>query len=621
MCGIAGFIARNRRQDSSETLHNMLKVISYRGPDDAGIYEATTQNDLYNVALGHRRLSIIDLSTGHQPIGNEDGSVQVVFNGEIYNFNELRRELTLLGHRFATTSDTEVIVHAYEEFGEECVERFRGMFAFALWDEKQQKLFIARDRFGKKPLFISEANGVLLFASEIKSILAYPGVTVDVNQKAIWDYFAYRYVPGPATLFNGIRKLPPGCYAVWKGGKLYERSYYQPPDRNPILSSYSLADPVGVFLEKLDEAVRIRMVSDVPFGAFLSGGIDSSAIVALMARHSTLPIKTFSVGFAEKEYSENEYARIIAQQFSTDHHELIVSPDHMMSELSMLVKHRDAPVSEPADIPIFLLSKEARKTVRMVLTGEGSDEFLGGYNKHQFERYVASYQRIPRWLRHALIEPLINALPYKFRRIKIAVNNMSMENSVERYPHWFGALSHRERQNLVKQRADVGSGMPNSGVQFDTPHTNSALRKILYFDQTSWLPDNLLERGDRMTMAASIEARMPFMDHELVAFISTLPDRYRVKKMILKEAMMHLLPTRILERPKVGFQMPVADWFRTSMREYLHEHLLGSDSKTKEYYSRAVMEQILKEHMQKSHNHEKLLWSLLNLEIWHRSYV
>ena len=393
------------------------------------------------------------------------------------------------------------------------------------------------------------------------------------------------------------------------------------PDRNPILSSYNLTDPVGVFLEKLDEAVRIRMVSDVPFGAFLSGGIDSSAIVALMARHSTLPIKTFSVGFAEKEYSENEYARIIAQQFSTDHHELIVSPDHMMSELYMLVKHRDAPVSEPADIPIFLLSREARKTVRMVLTGEGSDEFLGGYNKHQFERYVASYQRIPRWLRHALIEPLINALPYKFRRIKIAVNNMSMENPVERYPHWFGALSHRERQNLVKQRADVGSGMPNAGVQFDTPHTNSALRKILYFDQTSWLPDNLLERGDRMTMAASIEARMPFMDHELVAFISTLPDRYRVKKMILKEAMMHLLPTRILERPKVGFQMPVADWFRTSMREYLHEHLLGSDSKTKEYYSRAVMEQILKEHMQKSHNHEKLLWSLLNLEIWHRSYV
>ena len=619
MCGIAGFVVSQKVQDTSAILRKMIGAIAHRGPDDAGVFESVTGNGTHLVGLGHRRLSIIDLSTGHQPIGNEDGSIQVVFNGEIYNFNELRGDLLARGHHFATTSDTEVIVHAYEEFGEACVEHFRGMFAFAIWDKNNDKLFLARDRFGKKPLFISEQKGALLFASEIKSILTYPQFHVDVNRDAVWDYFAYRYVPGPSTLFNGIRKLAPGTYAVWEKGRLREHVYYTPPDKTPHSGRQILSDPVGMFLEHLDEAVRIRMVSDVPFGAFLSGGIDSSAIVALMARHSSLPIKTFSVGFAESEYSEHEYAKVIARQFSTDHHELVVSADHMMDELPTLVKYRDAPASEPADIPIYLLSKEARKSVKMVLTGEGADEFLGGYNKHVFERYVAVYQRIPGGFHHALIEPLVNALPYSFRKISTAISNLSIADPVERLPHWFGALSKKERENLVVIRP---SGLSREcDVQFDTPPENSALRRILYFDQTSWLPDNLLERGDRMTMAASLESRMPFMDHELVAFISTLPDHYRVRKSILREAMRHLLPATILDRPKIGFQMPVADWFRGSMRDFLYDHLRGNDSITREYYRQEVLERILKQHMQKTHNHEKLLWSLLNLEIWHRLYI
>lgn len=622
MCGIAGFVAREATSNLSAGLRAMADVIAHRGPDDAGFYEATTHSGAFHVGLAHRRLSIIDLSTGHQPIGNEDDSVQIVFNGEIYNFEELRNDLIARGHRFATASDTETIVHAYEEFGDACVEKFRGMFAFAIWDAARDRLFLARDRFGKKPLFILQHDGNLLFASEIKSLLAFPGLRPEVDHDAVWDYLAYRYVPGPATLFAGIRKLPPGSIAVWKKGELRQSRYYTPPDRHPRSTQTPPADPVGRFLELLDESVKIRMVSDVPFGAFLSGGIDSSAVVGLMARHSSLPVKTFSVGFAEAQYSELVYAATIARQFNTDHHELTVSQDHLMDELPALVRYRDAPVSEPSDIPIYLLSKEAGRSVKMVLTGEGSDEFLGGYPKHVFERYAAGYQVLPAGMRHGLLEPLIHALPYRFRRAKTAVVNLGLDDRQDRMPRWFGALSCKERDELAAFRP---AAERPGGVQFDTPAENSSLRRILYFDQTSWLPDNLLERGDRMTMAASIEARMPFMDHELAAYVSSLPDNYRVRgrqtKWILREAMKRLLPAAILERPKVGFRVPVNEWFRGPMRDYLYDHLTGKDSLTVQYYRRDVLERVLAEHVNGRQNHEKLLWTLLNLEIWHRQYI
>lgn len=615
-------IVEGQVPDGSALLRRMTGAIMHRGPDDAGFFQTHTRDSRYFVGLGHRRLSIIDLNTGHQPIGNEDGSVQIVFNGEIYNFKELRNDLMARGHRFATASDTESIVHAYEEYGDACVDQFRGMFAFAIWDATRERLFLARDRFGKKPLFICQHDGKLLFASEIKSLLAYPGVHPEVDRDAVWDYLAYRYVPGPATLFSDIRKLPPGRITVWEKGELREHCYYKPPDRQPWDGQVPPADPVGRFLELLDESVNIRMVSDVPFGAFLSGGIDSSAVVALMTRHSLLPVKTFSVGFTEAQYSELGYAAAIARRFETEHHELTVSQDHLMDELPALVRYRDAPVAEPSDIPIYLLSKEAGRSVKMVLTGEGSDEFLGGYPKHVFERYVAGYQVLPDVLRYGLVEPLVHALPYRFRRAKTAIVNLGLKDLQDRMPRWFGALSGKERDELVAFRPAAGR---QGGVQFDTSVENSSLRRVLYFDQTSWLPDNLLERGDRMTMAASIEARMPFMDHELAAYVSSLPDHYRVRgwqtKWILREAMKRLLPDPILTRPKVGFRVPVNEWFRGPIRDYLYDHLTGMNSLTMQYYRCDVLERTLSDHENGRQNHEKLLWSLLNLEIWHRQYL
>lgn len=622
MCGIAGLIFPSSDAGQLAALESMGRAIAHRGPDDTGVLQAATADGSWQVGLLHRRLSIIDIATGHQPLGNETGDVQIIFNGEIYNYQPLREELIALGHRFRTASDTETIVHAYVQWGEDCVRHFRGMFAFAIWDARNDRLFMARDPFGKKPLFLWQHEGRLAFGSEIKALLALPGVSAQANEDAIWDYFAYRYAPGPATLFQGIRKLAPGSTATWENGVLRENVYYTPPDSRPRVVTAMPADPVATFLEKLDESVRIRMISDVPFGAFLSGGIDSSAVVALMSRHAGVPVKTFSVGFKEGGFSELAYAADIARQFSTDHHELEVSVDQVIALLPDLVRFRDAPVAEPSDIPIYLLAKESRKTVKMVLTGEGSDEILGGYPKHVYERYAGSYQQLPGVLRRGLIEPAIGALPYRFRRAKTAIVNLGLEAFGERMPRWFGMMSDQERARLVAMPAprrthdaDLGCGGGD----------NSALRRILCFDQKSWLPDNLLERGDRMTMAASLEARMPFMDHELAAYVSSLPDDYRVRgrttKWILREAMKQLLPPAILERSKVGFRVPVNEWFRGPMKDYLYEHLTGASSRTRHYYHAQALQQVLAEHVKGRQNHEKLLWSLLTLEIWHRQYL
>jgi asparagine synthase (glutamine-hydrolysing) len=621
MCGIAGYLSTSAREDLSQALHRMTDAIAHRGPDDVGYFESVATDGRARVGLGHRRLSIIDLSTGHQPLGNADGSVQIVFNGEIYNFEALRAELSARGHTFRTRSDTETIVQAYVEWGTDCVLRLRGMFAFAIWDARRGRLFLARDRFGKKPLFICSQKGLLLFASEIKALLQFPGVVPRVNHAALWDYFRYRYVPAPATLFSDVRKLMPGSWLVCDADGTTESRFYLPPDGTPPQTTPSCPDPVGSFLGQLEESVRIRMISDVPFGAFLSGGIDSSAVVALMARHSNLPVKTFSVGFAETAYSELPHARSIAELFRTEHHELMVSQAHLLEHLPALTRFRDAPVAEPSDIPIYLLAREARRSVKMVLTGEGSDEMLGGYPKHVYERYAAAYQGLPRPLRHGVIEPAIRLLPYRFRRPKTAIANLGIASQAQRMPRWFGALTDEDCARLLTL-APPPNG--HETVLSGAAPGDSPLRAILFFDQTSWLPDNLLERGDRMTMGASLEARMPFLDHELAAFVSALPDAWRVRgfttKRILRLAMRRLLPARILQRPKVGFRVPVNEWFRTSMRDYLLSHLTGPDSRTRSYYRPEQLRRILKEHVDGRHNHEKLLWCLLNLEIWHREF-
>ncbi len=624
MCGIAGAITRPASGVTRETMIRMLDSMAHRGPDGQGLEEFAVA-DGRKAYLGHRRLAIIDPVGGKQPMCDPAAGLALTFNGEIYNFRELRGELVALGHRFRLDSDTEVLLRAYQQWGERSVERLRGMFAFAIWDAGKQRLFMARDRFGEKPLFIRESGTDLYFASEIKALLQLPGARPAVDVSAVWDYLAYRYVPGPKTLLHGIRKLAPGTCANWERGVLTERRYWTAPDASASSSVMPEGDVVEAFLEQLDEAVKLQMVSDVPFGAFLSGGLDSSTIVALMTRHNTR-VKTFSVGFggAEKAYSELGYAGVVAKHFATDHHELEVNPDDLIEHLPKLVGFRDAPVTEPSDIPIYMLAKEASRSVKMVLTGEGSDEILGGYPKHVYERFASGYQMLPGFVRNGLIAPLTHSLPYGFRRAKTAITNLNIEDWKERLPRWFGACSEAEREKLSTLRVN-GHAFGGDVPPFDGDAGNSTLRRILYFDQTSWLPDNLLERGDRMTMAASIESRVPFLDHELAGFVSALPDHYRVKgmktKWILRQAGRSLIPGAILDRPKVGFRVPVNKWFQGPMREYLQDHLQGPGSKTRAYFDARVLDGIIADHVDAKQNHEKLLWALLNLEIWHRQYA
>jgi len=621
MCGIAGWIAEAQSTLTESTLASMLEAIAHRGPDDQGISYFRCAGTEHHVFLGHRRLAIIDPNGARQPMCDTAAGLALTFNGEIYNFRELRSELRQLGYRFTRDSDTEVLLRAYQHWQCEVVHHLRGMFAFAIWDARNERLFLARDRFGEKPLFLYDNGSGLHFASEIKALLRVPGVKTSVNLDAVWDYLAYRYVPGPKTLFRGIRKLMPGTSAVWERGQLKESRYWTAPDRGPLHFQRPQRDAVETFLSRLDEAVKLQMVSDVPFGAFLSGGLDSSTIVALMSRHNSM-IKTFSVGFGEDSYNELAYAAEVATHFGTQHHEVVVAHRDIIERLPRLVALRDAPVSEPSDVPIHMLAREAARSVKMVLTGEGSDEILGGYPKHIFERLAPGYQLLPGIIRNRLIAPLTHALPYGFRRAKTAVTNLNIEDWRERYVRWFGALSRRERDALSVLKLN---GTPSNIPPFDAEPRNSTLRRILYFDQTSWLPDNLLERGDRMTMGASIEARVPFLDHELVAFVSSLPDNFRVRglrsKWILREAGRRLIPERILKRPKVGFRVPINEWFRGEMRDYLVDHLQSASSTTRAYYDARALDQVLTEHLNGRQNHEKLLWALLNLEIWHRQYV
>lgn len=626
MCGIAGWIAPPAADLGPETLTAMLDALAHRGPDGCGQYRVSAGEAL-EVALGHRRLAIIDPEGARQPMIDAEAGLALVFNGEIYNFRALRAVLARHGYVFQRDSDTEVLLRAYQHWGEDVVLHLRGMFAFAVWDARRRSLFLARDRFGEKPLFLRETRGGLFFASEIKALRRLPGPPPSVDLAAVRDLLAWRYVPGPATLLTGIRKLMPGTAAVLERGRLREWRYWTPPDRLPLPARKNPPDDaecIEEFTRRLDEAVRLQMVSDVPFGAFLSGGLDSSMIVALMSRHCPA-VRTFSVGFADDRDSELPHAALVARRFGSVHQDLIVGAGDIMAHLPALIAHRDAPVSEPSDIAIHLMAREAARSVRMVLTGEGSDEILGGYPKHLAERYLAPCQRLPAGLRQRLFAPLARALPYSFRRAKTLLANLGLDEHEARYVRWFGALTPAERDALLAlplpPQLPGGSARP----PFDSARGNSALRRILYFDQTSWLPDNLLERGDRMTMAASLEARMPFLDPPLAEYVSGLPDHYRVRgltsKWLLREAGRRLLPPSIPRRAKIGFRVPVHRWFRHEMRDYLCDHLQSTASHTRHYYDPHSFDRLLGEHLSGRQNHEKLLWTLLNLELWHRHHA
>ena len=621
MCGIAGWLHPTHISPASGELERMTEAIAHRGPDGSGHVFFET-GDGHTIALGHRRLSIIDLEGGSQPMQDESGEVTIIFNGEIYNHLELRLELEALGHSFSTGSDTEAIIGGWKEWGRDVIPRLRGQFAFALWDAEEGCLLLARDAYGMKPLYVRHDDDGFYFASEIKALLSIQGAESEFDSDAIWTYMRFRYTPWPSTMFKGITKMPPGSAMLWKAGSLQSWRWYVNPDSQRRNSNNSEEAPISAFLARFEESVRIRMMSDVPFGAFLSGGIDSAAVVSMMSRHSNEPIKTFSVGFEESEYSELDHAAATAKTFGCDHTSLIIRPEDLMEHLPELIRLRDAPVAEPSDIPIHLLALKASDSVKMVLTGEGSDEFLAGYEKHGLEGPAAIYRRLtPRFLHRMILEPVIRALPFSMHRWKTAMASVGLSRDPERMARWFGAMSERERARLC---TDVGASDVGSNLPFTTSRGNSRLRRILHFDQLSWLPDNLLERGDRMTMGASIEARMPFMDTELAAWISSLPDRMRRRrgssKRILRLAMAEVLPTDILNRPKVGFRVPVSDWFRDEMHEWLRDLLMGESSLTKNLYLEREVERILDDHRRSRQNHEKLLWTMATLELFHREY-
>jgi asparagine synthase (glutamine-hydrolysing) len=622
MCGICGWATRVEASPPNGSLEAMADSIAHRGPDGFGYHQLRTLDGTHDIALGHRRLAIIDPAGGYQPMFDEHDRFPITFNGEIYNFRELREDLKRAGFQFRTSSDTEVLISAYKHWGSECVYRLRGMFAFAIWDSNKEELFIARDRFGKKPLFLYQTNGSLFFASEIKALLALPQIRPKLDLGSVADYLLYRYVPGPNTFFKGVTKLAPGSYAVWKRGQLIEESYYVPPDAHLHPVEDQPKDPIALFGSKLDESVRIRMVSDVPFGVFLSGGLDSSTVAALMCRHLDTRVKSFSVGFTDDRYSESPFGRIVAKHLNTDHEEVFVDECEVRDQLPNLIRLSDAPVSEPGSVMVHLLSLAASKSVKMVLTGEGADELLGGYPKHLAEPYAGIYQKlVPNLVHRSAIEPLVNSLPFSFRRLKTLIANIGICDARERMPRWFGALTREEITQLTK-------GL-NFERRFDerpfcVSANQSALRKICYFDQTSVLPDDLLERGDRMTMGASIEARMPFIDHELAETVASLDDNVRIRgsdqKWILRQFAKTLLPLQIAERPKLGFSTPLRSWFRDEMSDFISDCLTGPDSMSQRFFDRKDLTAIVQDHISGRSDNEKLIWMLLNLELFQRAY-
>jgi len=619
MCGIGGWALPVGSKEGVE-INEVMECIDYRGPDDSGTFSCLIEEDGYEIQFGHRRLSILDIEGGSQPMLEPSGKVCITFNGEIYNHLEIKAALQETGHLFRTRSDTEVLLHSYMEWGEEMLERLNGQFAFVIWDGIRKRLFFARDHFGIKPFYFCESEGGFIFSSEIKVITEIlGGGTIEFDDSTLPAYLQHRFVPHPRTMFKGIRKLSPGHFGIWdaNNGLLLQR-YFEPFETSTNTATLSSeASLVAEFRAILEHAVSIRMVADVPFGAFLSGGLDSSAIVSIMARKSKLPVKTFSVGFLETNSSELKYARKVADSFDCEHHELEVRPEHLIRHLPEMIRLRDAPVAEPSDIPILLLSRFASKHVKMVLTGEGSDEMLGGYEKYFLESYGAIYRKlIPGIIRKSIVAGPINLLPESFWRWKFAINTLNIMDDGERTSQWFGGLRPAEIAELLNIRN------PPSLKGIGISEMDGKLGSLLNFDQRYWLPDNLLERGDRMTMAASLEARMPFMDVNLARFAAQLPDRMRVKsrttKRILRLAMQESIPREILSRPKVGFRVPVREWFRDELSEWVSDLLLSEESHVNNYLEPGKIKSIVDSHRKSVKNHEKIIWSLITLELFLR---
>jgi asparagine synthase (glutamine-hydrolysing) len=627
MCGISGAAwTETGRAISSELLGQMSDALVHRGPDDAGQFyrEGSPAVDDPGVGLGFRRLSIIDLETGQQPVGNEDGSIQVVFNGEIYNYLSLREELQARGHRFRSQGDAEVIVHLYEEEGEACFSRLNGMFAIAIWDDNQKKMVLARDRLGQKPLFYIQQPGRLMFASELKSLLAVPGIEPRINSRAVDLYFTYQYVPHPHCIFEGFQKLSPGHLAIYKRDQLEVRSYWQLPAG--MQQGIEQGEAVEQLQELLTSSVELRMQSDVPLGAFLSGGVDSSLIVALMQAHSTEPIRTFSIGFPVAEYDETAFARQVAEHLGTEHHEFHVTPD-AVDILPRLAFHFDEPMADSSAIPTWYVARETRQEVTVALSGDGGDELFAGYPRYRAVELAGRLDRCPplRWLVAGIGRYLLpDSARYKsrLRRMKRFAGPLGRE-SVGRYLDWIRIFQedHRNRFYSDEFRTQLSGHQPDQFLReaFELC-SRDPVSQVSLADLVTYLPCDLMTKVDITTMAHSLECRQPMLDYRLVEFAAGLPVELKYRrgrgKRLLQSAFGSLLPDEIWNRPKMGFGVPLDHWFRGELQELTHDVLLSGTASCHQYVSRQGLEQMLNEHTSGRRDHSQRLWAVLMLETW-----
>jgi asparagine synthase (glutamine-hydrolysing) len=620
MCGICGiYNAKNRESISRHTLEQMTNVITHRGPDDSGFYLDGP------LGLGFTRLSIIDLSGGHQPMCNETGDVWIVFNGEIWNYKVLRKTLMEKGHNFRTNSDTETVIHAYEEYGVECTTHLHGMFAFAIWDGVRRRLFLARDRVGKKPLYYTCVDGTFLFASEIKSLLYHPQVRREADTQGIADFLSVRYVPGPATLFAHIYKVLPGHWLLYEDGTIRQQCYWD------VTFDKTQSSSINECLQGIQyhvwRAVEERMVADVPVGAMLSGGIDSSIITGIMSQLTRQKVNTFSVGFDHPDYSELPYARLVADHFGTDHHEIVVNSSDLSRYWPLLTWHRDEPVSEPSDLGLYLVSQLAQQHVKVVLSGEGGDELFAGYPKYVIDWMARYYQLLPATVRDRALTPLCERLPYSMRKLKMAAHNLS-QPAPERWMSWFGVFNGQLKEQLLSEsmKAEINSDASRAfqgWLAKNRPYDD--LSSMLYLDTKIWLPDNLLMKGDKMTMAASLEARMPLLDHQLIEYAASIPSSFKIKafnaKYLLKRAFADFLPTPILTRKKMGFNVPTGIWFREDKRRLITSLLLSERLCSRGYFKPEFISRMLRDHLEGRTNYQAQLFTLASLELWFRVFI
>ena len=625
MCGIVGFVRNDGGAIDEALLSRMCNAIRHRGPDDDGFYVNGP------VGLAMRRLAIIDLKSGQQPIHNQDRSAWIVFNGEIYNYLELREKLEKLGHTFYTNSDTEAIVHAYDQWGVDCPTHLRGMFAFAIWNENTQELFLARDRVGKKPLLYALVNGALIFGSEFSALLLHPDVSREIQPEALDHYLSFMCIPAPLTAYRAIRKLEPGHWLRWRKGEIETQRYWQPDFTKKLDIDEQEAGERTV--EILREAVRVRLMSEVPLGAFLSGGIDSSAVVALMSQESSERVKTFSIGFEEQDFSELHHARRIAEHVGADHHEFIVRPD-AVEVLPTLVEHYGEPYADSSAVPTYYVARETRKHVTVALNGDGGDESFAGYDRYIAMGLTEKYRRVPSLLRESLIKETVNLIPtspIKRSRVNSAKRMLAVvsQPKVQRYMHWMSVFNEETKQPLYsdffREQTIAADATGVLDTWFKRANGIGILDAMLLTDQMTYLPNDLLVKVDIATMAVSLEARSPFLDHHVIEFAASLPQKLKLRgltsKYLLKKVLRKLLPSENLNRRKMGFGVPIGHWFRGKMQPFLREVVLSDKALRRGLFKPEAVRQLVELHTRGERDYSHQLWTLLMLELWFNRFI